>query len=78
MALLNIPQHKDFAAFVELMRVEHRVEKQLGVEHQDCGQSKDMSKCGFIEYRNTNLDVELGVSQAWQSHCSNWLLEETA
>ena len=76
MALLNIPQHKDFDAFVELMRVEHRVEKELGIEHQDCSQYKDMSADGFIDYRNTNTDVEIGVSQAWQSHCSNWLMSK--
>ena len=76
MTLLNIPQHKDFDAFEELMRVEHGVEKTLGVKHTDSNQYTDYSKKGFIDYRNTNTDVEIAVSQAWQSHCSNWLMSK--
>lgn len=75
MALLRIPQHDDFNADEELMRLEHWVERELNVEHQDSNQYKEY-KDGFIDYRNSNQNVEHSVSMKWEAYIGDWLIRK--
>ncbi len=74
MIRLHYPQDTRFNAIEELMFVERMVERNLKVSHDNAGQMI-LVNTGYIEYSNTNPQIEHMVRECWRPHCEMWHVE---